>query len=175
MNYFTNTGGSRAPGFTLLELMVVVLIIALAASVVIPRFKRPVTKDQFVQRLSLLAQIGRNQAMVTNKQHRIWFDIKQKTVTLERETGEKKASGELVFQQVPAQYTKTVIAWPEELELVSFAINEKVDRGDIRTVYFMIMPGGLTQRVTIALRDATTDDVFSMIINPFTGRFTVQE
>lgn len=161
-------------GFSLLEIMVVLVILALLARVAIPRIKKPDAKAVFIQQLNALCELGYNQAVTTGKLQRIFFDFTKKTVTLESET-EKNAAGEVVYKKASVTHLKTTIEWPETFELLSFYINEKVDVGSISTIYFVIMPHGFAQRVTINIFDQKSTSTFALVLNPFLVHFEVYD
>lgn len=162
-----------SPGFTLIELLLVITLIALIGGIVVPRFRAVPAKKTFLQQFNALLQLGYNHAITTQKKVRLFFDFKKKMVTLEEEDRTTASSDS--YKPVTIPYLKTTITWPEEFIVQSFYINEKVDPGAITTIYFIIMPQGLSQRVTINIQDTRTDDVFALVVNPFLVQATLYD
>ena len=162
-------------GFSLIELIVVVAIVAIIATIALPRLKKPDVRVVFLKKLNALTELGYTQALATGQMQRLFFDFTKKTVTLESAQQERSAAGEVVYKPTNINYLKTAIEWPQEFELRSFYINEKVDPGTITTIYFIIMPQGFTQRVVITILDTVKDDTFIVVLNPFYAQFEVQD
>lgn len=180
--------GNAKRGFTLIEVVVALAIIALVATAIAPTFIRRTRLDrvEFVKKLAALSQLGWQQALVTRKLHRLYFDFKKRTVTLEVATDQKEADGEPVCEPLKRFYITTTIAIPSQLEIMQF-INEGFDDMSGFTgkataaTWFYIMPDGITQHVTINMLDK--QDLLEnkeprqvgLVLNPFSARFDVYD
>lgn len=154
----------------------------LVAAVVVPNLQRlfPAYEQRsFIARLSALVQFGWQQALATQKVHRIFFDIDKRLIRLEQEAEKKTHLEQPEFKLVTMPYTQTEIIWPEALELKQFYINtvEYIARPGIKTetTWFFIVPDGLCQSVIINFQVRDTDaqeaQKISLVLNPFTARF----
>ena len=78
------TGGNAA-GFTLLELLIVLILVGLLTSMVVPKFSGTLLTLQAknsVKRISAMLRYARNQAVSTQQQHTVFFDITANQVIL---------------------------------------------------------------------------------------------
>src|ERR1700743_3010060 len=73
-----SASGTSKLGFSLIELLVAIAIIAVMATIVMPRLlsKSSSTVDSFIEKLNLITRTGYEQAIVTGKTHRIFFNMK---------------------------------------------------------------------------------------------------
>ncbi len=166
----------RSKGFTLIELMAVIVIIGLMAAVIIPNLSGPTARAErraFIADLNGLLFLGWQQALMTGAIHLVDISFAKKTVVLERvdafESGKPKA------HEIKADYRRTTIVWPEKYELKNFSIEGASQNAN--AFFFYIMPDGLAQDVVInffdtkdALADGSPRPV-SLVLNPFSVRF----
>lgn len=178
--------GSSRPGFTLIELMVVIIILGLIAAIAIPNLaglKKGQERKLFVENLNMVMSAAWFNAMATNAVHKINFDLKNRIITIEAEAqvpqGAKektKTPQQPLFATLPVAFQKKQIQWPETLEIKQFFIDGKNDIVPGRTitkVWFYIVPEGQSQEVLLNMADNSLNPPvqFSLVINPFTGRF----
>ncbi len=178
-------GPSTNFGFTLVEILVAMAIIALVATVVVPNLKRPATaqgRQQFVRNLNALCAFAWQNSLVTGKVHKIDFDFQRSQVAAQIATDRKDDKGEAVYMPLKGAYLKSSFAIPKNLEFKNFVVEgfDEMSRfvgGRTTGVYFFIRPGSFPQTVTINLVD--TKDVLGrnkprpmgLVLNPFTAQF----
>ena len=180
--------GINKPGFTLIEIMVVIAIIALIAAAVAPRFDRglPLRRRQaFVSELNALLGLGWQQALTTNTIHRVTLDFEKRLFTLQADEGaglgEKKG-----FQEVKVPYVTSDMKLPEDYEIKQFFIEDhdemqRFSGKGLKTAHFFIVPEGLVQSVIINALDKSVLDEkgravnFSLVLNSFSGQWTYHD
>lgn len=167
-------------GFSLIEVMVALAIMAIVAAIAIPRLrKRPLPLDQQMMReLNNLTRVAQLNALMTQKLHRLLFDLKLDRVQLEVDSGKRDSRGVIQFQPVKTAYTKTRFALPSDLAIEGFWVKGKnlmVEGEGIRStsLWLYIIPEGLAQETTIDMRQRENARAFSLILNPFTAQFSV--
>lgn len=153
-------------GFSLIELMIVILLIGIIASIGIPRFLRsPRTEtEQFIARLNALVADGAQLAMQTTQSHKVFFNLLSKKVEL---------------QSVADNKVKRSMDIPDHLAMENFIINGKTqfgEGGEKRTVYFLINNEGVSQDVVMVLAVDTKQGTrsYEFYLNPFTGVFRLR-
>lgn len=178
-----SVSGINKPGFTLLELVVAVAIIALIVVAVVPRFDRglPLRRRQaFTQELNALLGLGWQQALTLNRVHRVTFNFEKGDIALqvERDDG---ATSKKVFNDSDVPYVATAVALPTDYEIKNFYIegHDEMQRSSSRktkSAYFFIVPEGLVQSVVINAIDKSDLDEqgravrFGLVVNSFSGQ-----
>jgi prepilin-type N-terminal cleavage/methylation domain-containing protein len=180
--------GINKPGFTLIEIMVALAIIALIAAAVVPRFDRgqPLKRrETFVAELNGLVGLGWQQALMTNTIHRVTFDFEKHQVSLQADN-EAGSEGKKGFQEVKSVYVASDIKLPEDYEVKQFFIegSDEVARKrgkSIQLAYNFIVPEGLMQSAVINAIDKNDLDEkgravrFGLVIHPFSGQCTYHD
>lgn len=173
--------GKFKPGFTILEIMIVIAIIGLTLAVVIPRMSRNDNKqfDELVSGFQAVVQFGYTNALTTRALHRIFFDIPHHKIRLEKSTGKANAQNKLDFEPVQLSNVKTEIPLEERFEVRHFVIQGKDEMAKAvgattNEMWFFIMPEGLVQEVSLVIYDEETNRQKTLTINPFTAQFTVE-
>lgn len=179
-------------GFTLIEVLVTVAIIALVIGAVVPRFGRgqPLERRMaFVAELNALLGFGWQQALTSNTIHRVTFDFGKQQVSLQADEGAGSA-GKKGFQEIKNADVVSTVHLPNTYEIKQFFIEDYDEmqrlsgRGgkDIQFVaYFCIVPEGLVQAVIINAIDKSDLDEqgravrFSLVMNPFSGQWTYHD
>ena len=170
----------KKPGFTLVELMVAVAIIALLATVAVFNVRRDrpkETRERFVSQLNNLTGYAWRNAITTNKVQQVLFHFGKRQVSVLQES-EKDKYGKTKYVPPKAAPIKTTIKIPEQLELRNFYINGE-DRAEVvgksGEAWFYITEG-LSQEVIINFLDKK-DTVnrrkraVGLVLNPFSAQF----
>lgn len=165
-------------GFTLLEIVVAIAIIALMATLVIPRFGRKKTeRDIFIHDFNALLVHSYNNALMTGKIQKVVWDVDKKSISVETATDERDSSGALKFKPLQAGYVKKALKIPDEFSLKNFFIKGKDEllEGPTKKLWFYIMPSGIAQEIIINIFDTKTEQEIGMILNPFTVQVKVYD
>jgi len=175
---------SYKSGFTLLELLVAMVIIAIVATIVVPNLRqKPANADrqEFVRNLNGLCALAWHQATVTGKKQKIEFDFDKRTITVQSASDKKDSKGEPVFEPLKGAYLKTSFIWPKTIEVKNFIVEgfdemSKFTMGRTTASWFFIIPGKFAQEVTINAidkKDARGGKArpFGLVISPFTAQF----
>jgi prepilin-type N-terminal cleavage/methylation domain-containing protein len=168
--------GKSKQGFSLLEIMVVILLLGIVATIVVPNLQQRVPghkRKAFISELNTLLALGWQQAFVTQKIHRIYFDVVDRIVKLESEEP-GPVEKEVVYKPVIQTYRTSSYEWPEEITIKNFYIDgiDELNQPERNTtsVWFYIMPEGLSQAVVINIEDTSQSQPIrlGLVLNPFT-------
>jgi prepilin-type N-terminal cleavage/methylation domain-containing protein len=166
------------PGFSLLEIIVAMAIVAVMATQV-PRLTRINYNQQekFVADLNMLARNAYTQAVVSGRPTQLFFDLESqvKKVTIRVDSDKKSAENKPIFETVQSDYGNDSLVWNDNFEIEKFIIDGKDEAvgANLKTVWFYIMPDGLSQQVTLVLRDEAVGRPFELELNPFFVQFVV--
>jgi prepilin-type N-terminal cleavage/methylation domain-containing protein len=180
-------GTSKKPGFTLIEIVVAILIIAVVATIVVPNLQRRVPyyeRQQFITHVNALTQLAWNNALSTGKIHRLVIDAVKKNMVVEI-AGDSQAKKKDDFVPLKETYLKPTYQFADTLELKNLYIEGEDQitkhgggkKSSLET-WFYIMPDGLTQAVIMNMvdqKDRSSGDKpreFSLVLNPFSAQFT---
>jgi len=156
------------PGFTLIEIMIVVFILALVALVVTPKLYRFVGGDarsasrELAGFLSALEQ----ESVASHTIHRLYYDLDADEFWV---TTLVPVGG--VLEEGPPVGSKRRLPSDVRFEEVATAHQGLVTSGTAFTQFF---PSGAVTRTSIHLHD-DDDGKFSLSVNPITGRVVVTE
>ena len=170
---------ARARGFTLLELVIAIAIVAILGVVLVPTFRGEREKletKEFVAKLNTLMQAAWQQALSSQKVQRVFFDFNKKSIAL----SEQSDKDEKNFVLVRGPYITTEIAIPANYYFRNFYIQgtDEMGRGGKRKdSWFFLMPSGVAQDVIINIMNQDEDmsegdaQKFGLVLNPFSAQF----
>lgn len=173
-------------GFTLIELMIGIAIIGFIASMIAPLLgpaQAGETRKKFISDLNSLVQLGWQQAVVSGKVHRVFFNIKERIAFVEKELNANDAT-KPTFAPLKQMVTASRFSWPDSLDIKQFIIegSDEMKRfsSGAKEVWFYIIPDGLTQQVTINLLDKekNIDNKpvrVGLVLQPFIAQFKVYD
>ncbi|WP_224984677.1 prepilin-type N-terminal cleavage/methylation domain-containing protein [Geomonas agri] len=158
---------SGTAGFTLLELMVVIFIIALAAGIVLPRLPEPESArlKSSARNLASGLRFLNDQAIITKKVYRLHLQLGENTtrITEVSPSGEELQPGDQFMGRRLIEDGIDI----EDVNLPNFGV---VTEGE---VVIPFGPGGVADGVTIHLKGK--DNHYTVTANPSGGKVTVQE
>ncbi len=177
--------GLKRKGFTFLELIVVIAILALVATISVPPLRRLLPgyeQRAFISNLNTLLATARDNALLTQKIHRVVFNIAEHTVIMEQQTEKKGPDDQYIFEPVVYPYGATSINWPADLfEIKNFYIDSRdemrltVGQAAKQKVWFFVIPEGLAQQVTMNLINLPREKELSLVLNPFSVQMSEYE
>jgi prepilin-type N-terminal cleavage/methylation domain-containing protein len=156
-------------GFTLIEIMLVILIMGIIASIGIPRFTRgTITQgEQFIARLNALTQYGAQEAIRSSSMVSIHFNLLGKNAEL-----------------LKANKSVKKIDIPSGIDITDFFVNGinqfSTTGGERRSAWLYISPEGIAQEVKIVFIDKIIQTRrpqagrYEIDSNPFTALFKVR-
>jgi type II secretion system protein H len=152
---------SFASGFTLIEVMLVVVIILIAAGVVVPKFKGSFKSTQMTDATRSTVRIARYARSLSI--------LKQETCTLRFETN-RLALTCGTNSATPEAFRKL----PEDVQISSFENLAGTDRDSAgnRAVHFY--PAGMNDGFKVTL-STDSDRRATVVCNPISGKITVVE
>lgn len=175
-------------GFTFLELVVVIMILGVMATIIVPNLQRlspRYKRNEFLSQLGALVRLSWQQALITQKVHRVFFDVEKRIVRVDCVTEKKDKAGSPDFQPVSIAYLNTSYQWSPALEFKQFYIgkDEMLARPGIKTdqIWFYTVPDGLAQDVIINIVDIGETDAqgkpvrIGLVLNPFSAVFKEYE
>jgi len=156
----------RACGFTLVEVMVVVLILGLMAGVMLPRLMRPLFASDIrlaTRRLAALTALVRDRAVRTHQTYRLHYDRQKETlwVTFLAASGEEQEDqGSLTATQ----------RWPGAVDLVAVRtqFQGRQPEGSEENLFTTFLPNGYVERTLLHVQ--AEEAQYTLVIEPLTGQ-----
>ena len=180
---------SSKSGFSLIELMIVVAIMGVMATIVVP-YLSPDNSEQerqeFVSKLNLFMTSAWYNSLTTGKIHRVVIDLQAAQMFIEIQADEKTGQSESKYELVQIDYNENIFAWNrEQFKFKDVYINDKnvmfADEGSSDKTWFYIVPDGLAQNVIFNFRDVKESKYlgevsnYSLVLNPFSVQFKLYE
>jgi prepilin-type N-terminal cleavage/methylation domain-containing protein len=174
-----NTKHSR-PAFTLIEILLGLAIIGLGASLVMPRLTRRSHASEWPtiqHELNALLFFARQEAIVTQKIHRLACNEKARTITIEVPTGEEK-NGVMQYEQAYSSYFTTQYELPTHVRFGAVKLGRKnLFEEHKGNAWCYVVPHGLIQEISIELIREEGGQVSRNVYTaaPFLGTFDESE
>jgi prepilin-type N-terminal cleavage/methylation domain len=174
-------------GFTLIELLIGIAIIGLMTTMVAPFLaSRPIgyERKQFVSKLNGLIQYAQQQAIISRKMHRIFFNIKERIAYVEQDIAPSPKAKKQVFGPVKKGMIASRMSWPASLEIKQFIVGgfDEMQRssGKTKEVWMYVGIDGMAQQATINFIDKDAGEIgkpvqMGLVINPFTAQGKVYD
>jgi len=156
-----NRQSAISNGFTLIEILLVVVIILIAAGVVVPKFKGTFKSAQMtdaVRSTVRMARYARSLAILKQEACTLNFETNRLTLVCGTNSTAPEASRRL----------------PEDIKISSFENNLGADRSSTenRTIHFY--PAGMNDGFKVTF-SADNDRRSTVVCNPISGKVTVLE
>lgn len=167
-------------GFTMLEIMVVLLLIGVAVGMVLPRMIRRAPDTEWpaiTDELNNMLYFARQEAITTQKIHRLVFKKKEQTIHVEVQ-GPQTKPGIYSYESVFSYYFTTHYTFPEIIKCQAVKQGKKNLFDENKGVaYCYVVPHGLVEDVVVELERSDTDRTSSarFVIQPFLGSFSLVE
>jgi len=179
LNTLSVTNRTRALcAFSLIEIMVGLFIIGVAASVMLPRLVRrspAIEWPALQQELNNLLYFARQEAITTQKVHRLTFDKKKRSIEVEARDGEmENKPGVPRYASLSSIYFPTHYELPEKVSIEWVKLNKKdLFEEHKGMAWCYVVPNGLVQDVSVKLVREEDGVTSSMVFNaaPFLGSF----
>lgn len=156
-------------GFTLLELVLVLLVVGMMVAVAFPRFRNLGGGDVKMEARTLIGRIQGlyNEATFTRRTHRLVFDLEA-----ERYWGEVRSVGD-AFAPVPAALMGPVDL-PPGIDLKDVTTERAGKRGEGKA-YMHFSPLGRAEYAVIHLEGGDADETLTLRVNPLTAKVAVRQ
>ncbi|MFC1845561.1 hypothetical protein ACFLX2_00360 [Candidatus Dependentiae bacterium] len=184
-----SVSGMTKPGIGLIELLLAIALLGVMAAIVIPNLGTGGAREQreqFITDLNLITKFAWQKAVVTNKIHKIEFDMGMRQVTVMQASKKIDAEGKPTFEPIQHSYMNTKIKIPSQLifrnfyvetfdEMARYGAGKRTD-----AVWFYVVPEGLSQSVIINIVDikdkvAGRGKTIGLVLNPFSAQFGVYD
>ncbi len=172
---------TQKQGFTLIEIVVAIIIIAIMAAIVVPNLRpRPADKRrEFISQLSALVGLAWYNAVVTHKITRVLINAPKKIASVQIKS--ETAGRELNFESIKGSYVASTLKLPANIEFREIFIDGMLEsEAERKEFWFVIMPAGLAQEVILNMVDKNDKHggqpkQFSLVLNPFSAQFTIYD
>ncbi|MFH1644648.1 MAG: type II secretion system protein [bacterium] len=174
----------KIPAFTLIEMMVVIILVGIMATIVIPRlyWRKPQTEWQNVlDDLNNMVFFARQEAVSDKKIYRLLFKSNQNEpdfIIVQEEGIDEENPTKKIYEQVRSYYFDTKYEFDESIKMVAFYSGGKEMFEENKNVgYCYVVPDGLVQDVMIRMirRKDEKESKVSFKMMPFQGEFVMYE
>ena len=157
-----------ASGFTLLEISLVLLIIAVVLLLVLPRFRDPGRAEltSNARRLVMIFRLLRNEAVMNGYAYRLNYDLSQQRYWVSAD--ESADLREFVHELGPLARGTTLKEPVGIADIVLPTLAGKISQGQIYTVFY---PDGSVDPTVIHL--STPREAYTLWLNPMNGRLNM--
>lgn len=158
----------RCSGFTLLELSLALLIIAVVLMLAIPRLRDPGRAELVSQarRLVLIYRLLRSEAVLSGQAYRLNYDLNQQRYWV---TGDASADLDDIVHELGSLARGTKLDGQVTIvDIVLPTLAGKVNQGLIYTVFY---PDGSVDPTVIHL--ASPREAYTLWLNPMNGRLNI--
>lgn len=177
-------------GFSLIQVAITLGLMAVVALVVVPNLSRRMPqyeRREFAYTLNTIVRQSWIRALETGREHKVIFNLAQRTVRIEEKMAQLDREGKPVFQAVALGGSGKKYVWPEQFEIKQFfvqaidEISQHAAEKTIEDIWFFIVPDGMAQEAIINIVDTSdTQDSFdgkefSLALNPFKVQFELYE
>lgn len=166
----SSSGRRGAAGFTLIELMLVLTVLAMMMFLALPAFQSLLqdSLDKEINRLGSVIRLVRNEAILTRKTFRFVVDLKEAAYEVE-EAGE---TGEFVSRVDPKLFRPHRL--PESFELTDMVVfGSRFDRARDRKVPVTINPAGFVEPFSLHfLKDG---EPWTLLLTGFSARLKLEK
>lgn len=172
-------------GFTLIELLVAIAIIGIMTTMIAPFLgSKPIGQERkkFVNALNGLIQFAQQQAIISKKIHRIFFNIKERTAYIEKDISPQPNAKKPTFGLLKKGMIASRMTWPASLEIKQFIVGgfDEMQRfsGKTKELWMYVGIDGMPQQVTINFVDKEAGEIgkplqIGLVLNPFTAQLKV--
>lgn len=176
-------------GFTLIEMLIVIGIVAFIAAVAVPRFENTNTKMRrevrnltvLMKRLHHLARLNRSSYRLVidfpeNSEHQYWAESTSRKVLFGSKPDEKPKDKEEIAKaeaatgfQIDASATKKPITLPKGIFFESLEISDREELITSGRAYIHFLPQGMAEEAALMLTDKN-ELHWTIVLNPLTGQ-----
>lgn len=163
-------------GFTLIELMIVLVILGLVSALVLPNFakKSPLKqRKQYIEQLNGLLHIAWQQSVVQAQPYKIVFDFEKKLISIHQGIF-VDLKQEYEYKPFKISHATTLLSIPDDIRIKRFIIDgfDEMSRfmsGATTESWFFINDRAIAQQVTIVITQSDQKgSEFIYDMHPFT-------
>ena len=174
----------KAKAFTLLEILLVMVVIGIIATMTIPRLirKDPSSNwESVTDEMNNLVYYARQEAISNQNVYRLHFkenDDGKNIVQVEVEAIDKEHPDKKIYNPIKPYYFTPTYKFPESIEISAIYHGKEEElSGNRQHAYCYVISNGLVQETTIHLlrKENNKESKVSLKMLPFFGRFELLE
>ncbi len=171
-------------GFTLIEMMAVLALIAVIISMAVPRLSRRSPSSNWpniLDELNNLAQFARQESIAEQVVFRLSFtrgkNKTSDTVVVEHQSKNDERKGMIEFAHASSPYRKTQYSFAESVQIRAMYLGKKEIFQENNQAFCYVVPDGLIQDVYIQLIriEDKKEEAITLKMQPFYGQFELIE